>query len=66
MSLVAVMLSAIQVSVSMGCVARVLAKVNVLHAVRQRQVSRMVCVATSRSGVIQTANVVMMVQPAAV
>ena len=61
MSLVAVMLSVIQVSVLMGCVARVLAKVNVLHAVRPRRASRMVCAATSRWGVTPTVNVVMMV-----
>ena len=66
MSLVVVMLSAIRVSVSMECVAKVLAKVNVLHAVRQRPVSRMVCAAMSRLGVIPTANVVMMVLRAAV
>ena len=66
MSLVAVMLSVIQVSVLMGCVARVLAKVNVSHAVRQRPVSRMVCAAMYRLGVIPTANVVMMVLRAAV
>ena len=49
MSLVAV----IPVLFRSGCVDGVCyesaAKVNVLHAVRQRQVSRMVCVATSRS-----------------
>ena len=66
MSLVVVMLSAIRVSVSMECVAKVLAKVNVLHAVRQRPVSRMVCVAMSRSGVIPTVSVVTMVLPAVV
>ena len=66
MSLVVVMLSAIRGSVSMECVAKVLAKVNVLHAVRQRPVSRMVCVAMSRSGVIPTVSVVTMVLPAVV